>query len=301
MSLSAKYVSECARLGVQVHAFVKRQLEVADPIIVIDVSANLPEVRALGRRLRLVELLAVIQAIITATEPRKFTVSARGVESEDNNLARLASLLRTSNLVKIDLSCNDISDSSCAALVDAFYDCQLLEQVNLQGNAASDKCAGAVAGLITSHPSLHWLSLADCEIGTRGLTAIGTALHSATVVSHLDLSNPRLFDRGEHTARVLASAMRYNRSLQYLGLRKHPHLSDRGVELLVDGIMEGAVASLTEMDLSSNGSIGADGATALARLATEGGRLEVLRLHHCHIGDTGAHAIASAVAAGNAD
>lgn len=207
----------------------------------------------------------------------------------------IAQLLPRSEIAYLQLNDNDIGKAGARALVDAIKQTPSLRSLNLDGSPIEDDGGKAVAELIESCPHLIQLSVARCELKTDAIIAISTALQSAPNLRHLDISEPRLFSRNEETTYHIAKALRSNKSLQSLALRKHPQLTDSGVASICDYLLDND--TLQELDLSAN-RIGPPSGTTIAATLEAGSSLRVLLLSNCRIGDEGAVAIGRVLAAG---
>jgi Ran GTPase-activating protein (RanGAP) involved in mRNA processing and transport len=220
----------------------------------------------------------------------------------DAGVASLASLLGGGGgtaVRHVSLRDNAITSAGARALADALLKRNTtLRSLVLDGNALGDAGATALAPLLaSSHPSLAHLSLSRCDVATDGVISLTSALQASKTIVRLDLSEPRLFSRNEETASHLGRALRVNTSLRHLALRKHPHMTDSGVQALLDGLLDSAAPALAVLDLSAN-RLGPPAGVYLASALERGLPLVALALPSCRIADEGAAHLARVLAAG---
>jgi hypothetical protein len=203
-------------------------------------------------------------------------------------------------LAVLSLADNELSGAGAAALAARLARvAPYLRTLVVDGNAAlGDEGAASLAALLESHPSLAALCVARCGVGPEGLIALSGAIARSAVLAHLDLSEPALFSRNEETTHHIARALRSNASLTSLILRKHRHMSDTSVEVLVDSLLDNA--SLLALDLSAN-HLGPPSAETLAKAIRAGLPCRSLSLAFCRVADPGAVALAAALGVGGVE
>jgi Ran GTPase-activating protein (RanGAP) involved in mRNA processing and transport len=262
----------------------------------VSIAGNTVPIQMLKRKLGDADVLAVCQGLAAA--PPRPTVLIMGYNhlSEDC-VGRLAPLLSSFSLSFLNISTCDVGPKACAALVTHLRDnVPTLQQLQLDFNPIGDEGGAAVASLLASHPALAALSLVHSDIGVDTVIQLTQALATNGTLRYLDLSELSITSRNEDMTYHIARALRTNRSLHTLILRKAPIFTETSVASLFDYILDNDGA-LTELDLSACRLSGPSG-VIIARALEAGARLQTLRLSHCRIGDEGAVALSNALMRG---
>lgn len=220
----------------------------------------------------------------------------------------LARATHLSNLIKLKLGSNRISDAGVKALVQTAILCNLTT-LDLHGNNIGDAGAQALADA-THLCKLSTLNLRDNQICTAGATALVRAAHLGSLIrlelglnhignafatalaqaphfSDLTLLDLRRNSIGELGAEALARAA-HLRKLDTLDLGSN-EIGDQGIKAMAAAAH---FRDLTTLDLSWN-RISDAGAMALAESEIFG-NLNTLNLDFNRIGDSGAIALAAA-------
>lgn len=275
---------------------MQRAEDIAASPLELDCRGNQPGIKDSGRRVTAADLEAVGDALASLGLPLA-AVHAGYNSLGDAGAHALASLVQIHPVQVLDLTACDVGPSGITALAGALTSCPTFHSLVLDSNPLGDAGGAAVADLINRHSNLQHLSLARCELGEDSLIRISAALEHSPSLQHLDLSEPRLVSRNNESTYHIARALRVNRSLRSLVLRKHPHFTDASVESLCDYLQDND-ATLTDLDLSSNKLSGSAGIIIAKTIATGALGLRRLRLSHCRLGNEGALALADALSRG---
>lgn len=305
-AVTSAYEAAAAKREVPVLPFVRDQLinaktaflsgRGAEAPLELDIRGNQAGIRVIGRPFGPADLEAISEALAALDLPI-VALHAGFNELGDSGAALVAGMLQTHPVQVLDLTANSISGVGVSALTSALPKCPSFHSLVLDLNPIGDVGGAAIASLVGAHPNLQHLSLARCELGIDSIIRISGALETTATLAHLDLSEPRLSSRNSEATQHLARALRGNRSLRSLALRKFPHLTDTSLEALVDGMLDSG-GGLTDLDLGANSLAGPGGVLLAKALETGGLGLRRLLLAHCRIGDEGATALATVLGRG---
>ena len=214
-----------------------------------------------------------------------------------------------------------IDDEGLHALVEGLKHCHNLTSLNLHGNMTiteevsrslstlfqSDNCQleyldlnnmnididddgmAVLARGLASLSSLEWLYLRRMSTSDRGLQDLAEGLVGCNL-EDLALTNNMLMD-SVSGLRSLGALVRRTTSMHSLSLRDCS-LTDAGLQSFVEGMAN--CCNLTELSLSNNRSITANGLASLSSLfGAEHCSLCTLSLHGINVGDDGAAALAN--------
>lgn len=298
--------------------------------LVLDISGNHPKnAAALHRRLGEADLLVILSFLKSSTTLSSAIVELRVCNnfSTDKVISELSTLILEEKLPKlasIDLSNSDVTPEACNSLISALLlqdvkattstsaspgTISRFQSLTLDGNPIGNLGGLAIANLVTNLSSLTSLRVARCELQTDAIIALASSLEKTNTLSFLDLSEPRLFSRNEETIYHIAKALRTNRSLKHLALRKHPYLSDSGITMLFDYLIDNSTNSqlnrsvkeksdnskgLISLDISNN-HLGPPSGVIIAKAFLSGLDLQHLNLSRCRIGDEGAIALSKSL------
>lgn len=292
------YAHACAKRGLAPFAYISDQLASAVPgaPLELDARGNAQEIKATKRRLNALDLEAVGETLSAYGLPL-VALHVSHNDLGDAGAKVVAVLAQTNPLQLLDLAACGIGPEGAVAIASSLVKNAGFHSLVLDANGIEDAGGAAMAQLIQSHPNLQHLSLCRCELGIDSLIRISAALEVTAVLQHLDVSEPRLSSRNNEATYHIAKALRVNRSLRSLSLRKHPYFTDASVESLCDFLQDNE-GCILELDLSSN-KIAGPGGVSLAK-AMESGALSVrrLKLSHCRIGDEGARALSDVLIRG---
>ncbi|MEW5306741.1 MAG: hypothetical protein WDW36_009184 [Sanguina aurantia] len=200
----------------------------------------------------------------------------------------LAGLLKVNkNILRLDLTGNDITATGAAHLTDALLQpgCSL-EQLLLGGNPLGDAGILAIADMLKVNRALRELHLANTRCGLTGIVGLSTALsdteNGGCGVRVLDMEAPMLGGPQELATQHLARMLAENTTITHLGLQKHG-LVDSTLATLIDyGLLRNR--SLQSLDLRAN-RLSPFAAPHLERLLADKPTLSTLRLSHNALGD----------------
>jgi Leucine-rich repeat (LRR) protein len=118
----------------------------------------------------------------------------------------IAGLLRGAGggLKSLSLAHNNITNwakniESFRAVIEAAMDCEILEELNLEGNVLRDEGAAMIGELIANGGALEKLNISKCQIGIDGGKAIAKSINTiggASSLKILNLANNNLGSRG---------------------------------------------------------------------------------------------------------
>lgn len=321
---TSSYESLCSSSGLPVVPSVLEALRSLGSYqrggLVFDISGNNPKnAAALRRRLNEADLLLIITYLKSHDALLSSIADFRACcnFSTDKVITELSALIsegKFSKLTSIDLTNSDVSPEACCSLVSALLtrDAKAIltagtskfQTLTLDGCPIGDPGGLALARLVTNLASLTSLRVARCELKTDAIIALASSLDKTSSLTVLDISEPRLFSRNEETMYHIAKALRTNRSLKHLALRKHPFLSDTGVTMLFDYLIDNSTSGaggatqvgggLTTLDLSNN-HLGPPSGVVIGKAFQSGLGLQHLNLSRCRIGDEGAVALSKSL------
>ena len=127
--------------------------------------------------------------------------------------------------------------------------CEALKEAQKEGEEESERCSvtsldiscnnigeqggEAVAEKLRCNHTLEELYIGDCDMGTRSMVLIATAINEANhSLKVLDVENPRLFSKQDETTLHFARMLTQNSCLTDLHLGKHM-MRDLGLETLI--------------------------------------------------------------------
>jgi hypothetical protein len=264
----------------------------------VDVRGTATHMQVARRRATDADAATIASAITSGAVAAEAVVAAVGDIGDAGGLSLAAACAAPPPAVPpahLDLRDNRLTGAGVRAMVDVLKGAPGLRALILDGNAIGDAGASAAADLAAAHPGLASLSLARCDVRTDGAIAVAAAVRRAPGLVRLDLSETLLFSRGEEVIHGVAAALRGNRRLTALSLRKTPHFVDSGFAVLVDAVVDGG--SLVELDVSCN-KLGPPSGVALAAALRAGAPLRGVSLRACRVADEGAVALARVLADG---
>ena len=208
--------------------------------------------------------------------------------SEAHVVVLAEALKGNTNLTKLDLSNNYISDQGAAGLAEALKQNTGLARLDLASNKIYDDGAAVLAEALKQNTSLTRLYLANNMIRGHGTARLAEALKGNTNLRRLNLSKNQISDQD---AAGLAEALKQNGSLTRLDLAGNT-IHDDGAAGLAEALKHNT--SLTQLDLGDN-SISDQGAAGLAEALKQSTSLTRLHLSENSISDQGAAGLAEAL------
>ena len=161
------------------------------------------------------------------------------------------------NLQKLILMSNNISNDGAKALADCLKHHTNLQTLNLHSNNIGSDGAKALADCLKHHTNLQTLRLSFNNIGSDGAKALADCLKHRTNLQTLELCSNNI---GSDGAKALADCLKHHTNLQTLHLHSN-NIGNDGAKALADCLKRHT--NLQTLDLSYN-NIGSDGAKALA-------------------------------------
>ncbi|KAG9476754.1 hypothetical protein GDO78_002250 [Eleutherodactylus coqui] len=164
-------------------------------------------------------------------------------------------------------------------------DCAI-QKISLAENQLGNRGIKVLGKALMVNRTLSSLDLHSNIIGPNGVRALAEALRNNQVLLSLNLQNNRIKSEG---VQLLAQALRINRKLKALNIKKNC-IEAAGAESLASSLKENQV--LQELWLSSN-SLGDKGAASLAEALTANSSLTILDLQSNSISNYGLKSLTS--------
>ena len=196
------------------------------------------------------------------------------------------------NIQKLDMSGNNISDDGVAIISDTLMINESLKVVVLGKNNITQQGAKSISEAIQVTKTLQILDLSYNKISDDGTAAISDRLKINQSLQELNLSENKISDDG---AAAISDSLKINVSLQELNLSKNK-ISDDGAAAISDSLKINA--SLQELNLQLN-NITKKGAQRIAEAIKVTKTLQKLDLNDNHISDDGAAAISDSLKINN--
>ena len=218
---------------------------------------------------------------------RKLELTVYDSDMEYEGLLELAEGLKhCPNLTSLNLyGIPMFTDEGSRSLSSLFQsdNCRL-ERLYLDSMYMNDDEMAVLSTGLACLPSLKWLYLESNSIGDRGLQDLVRGLVNCNL-EKLDLSRNTLMD-SVSGLRSLGTLVRRTTNIHMLNL-SYSSLTDKGLQSFVEGMAN--CCNLTELNLSDNSAITANGLASLSSLfRAEHCSLCTLCLHDINIGDDGA-------------
>lgn len=249
----------------------------------------LTEVRLTDTDCPLIADLLTKSTFITSIDLRYNNITDEGVKVLADMLQQNASLL------EVNLMCNDFGPTGAELLAKALHTNETLQSLRLNGNKLEtrEKKGGMYfAQALQINTTLRNLDLADTDLMTESIIALGTVLLHNNTLKALNVSRPLLFTHMEDTTVHYAKMLKVNKGLEHLLLQKYD-MRDFGATRLAENLMENF--TLTYLDLSCN-RITRDGVKELAKVLKLNTPIQTLDLGYNRLEDDGAMHIAEALA-----
>eukprot|EP00931_Biecheleriopsis_adriatica_P088556 TRINITY_DN62851_c0_g1_i1.p1 TRINITY_DN62851_c0_g1~~TRINITY_DN62851_c0_g1_i1.p1 ORF type:complete len:443 (+),score=124.99 TRINITY_DN62851_c0_g1_i1:42-1370(+) len=113
-----------------------------------------------------------------------------GIQTSDEDVARLASLLRgNTGVLRLCLDQCHITDLGAEELAEALRENDSLTGLSLEGNRVGDRGAGRLAAALQQNEALTSLSLGRNRVGSHGLQQLADALEVNYTLKTLDLTS----------------------------------------------------------------------------------------------------------------
>ena len=187
--------------------------------------------------------------------------------------------------LKGDISCQPIS------VLDLVGECVVLSHVDLGSCNLRDSGAKCLAAAVISNRTVRGVDVSCNELTAACCAELSRCIESSSITS-LDISTNRLLDIG---VQALANGIARSRTLDSLSISRNG-IGKVGASAVAGAIVASQTHSLRSLTMGYN-PLGDDGAAALGEALTHPGcRLQALNLFSAEIGDTGAKALAIAVA-----
>ena len=172
----------------------------------------------------------------------KFT--SKGIKNLCNGITS-----KNSRLIEIDLSNNNLDETSLTYLSEAILKSEQLYCVNLSyNNFAKGECGRLICDIIKSDKKLKNLNLTACHLGLK-TKDIFVALQENVTIAYLDLSVNDIGNNNE-MFKALAKMLQTNKSIKYFYLDTN-YITDKDFDIIVnEGISK--CVNLKYLSLKSN-------------------------------------------------
>ncbi|XP_059191090.1 NLR family, CARD domain containing 5 [Centropristis striata] len=210
--------------------------------------------------------------VIAAAEglTRMQEIEMDGWRMAERGIERLTRVLRIwTELVKISLSKNLLSDQSGDELLEALTSCPLLEELHLSDNSLGDVTAARMALVLPSLTHISVLDISENCIGSEGAVSLSKALMCMKNLTKINLTSV-----GTSELCAVAASLAYCPLIKDVGLGWN-HCGDKVAKELAR-VMP-LCQRLTRIDLESN-SVTVCGAEALLRALQSCPALQLIRL-----------------------
>eukprot|EP01028_Stygiella_incarcerata_P000512 TRINITY_DN1071_c1_g1_i1.p1 TRINITY_DN1071_c1_g1~~TRINITY_DN1071_c1_g1_i1.p1 ORF type:complete len:427 (-),score=101.09 TRINITY_DN1071_c1_g1_i1:331-1476(-) len=288
-----EYVAKCAEYSVSprmgVLSSLESALESGINLQMLDMRGN--TVESFASRLDDKQLFALVEALEVADCFERVDMSFNNIS--DAGAAVLARFLKNSKRMEhLNLESNSIGCEGAKYLASATRGNGNIRSIVLSHNPIGNEAGVEWADVVRDHESLIGLHLANCDLHVSAVIAFAISLaHEKCVLESLDLSRPLIRSKDDEWAMHMADALRVNKRLRQLTLRKCD-FTDESIRIISESICENS--ALEKLDVSQN-RIGVDGGKSLARLIRLSDSLKELHASNNRIGNVGAAAIARVI------
>ena len=232
-------------------------------------------------------LMMITKAIQINTNIQKLDMSNDFISDDGMAIISDAFIINES-LKEVNLGGNSITQQGAKSLSEAIQVTKILQILDLSYNRISDDGAAAISDSLKINVSLQELNLQSNNITTEGIKMIAEAIQVNTTLQKLDLSWNKISDDG---AAAISDSLKINVSLQELNLQSI-NITNEGIKLIAEAIQVNK--TLQKLDLSWN-EISDDGAATISDSLKINVSLQELNLAWNEITDVGAKKIAEAI------
>ena len=237
-------------------------------------------------------LMMFTKVIEINTNIQKLDMSYNSI-SDDGAAAISDCLKKNVSLQELNLAYNNITNEGVKKISEAITMTATLQKLNLNKNSISDDGVEAVSKSLKINRSLQELNLQRHQgefavITEKGVKSISEAIQANTTLQKLDLSGHRISDDG---VAAISDSLKINVSLQELNLQ-HNNITEVGAKKIAEAIQ--VIKTLQKLDLSSN-NISDEGIAAISDSLKINVSLQELNLKSNEITDVGAKRIAEAI------
>ena len=237
-------------------------------------------------------LMMFTKVIEINTNIQKLDMSYNSI-SDDGAAAISDCLKKNVSLQELNLASNNITNEGVKKISEAITMTATLQKLNLNNNNISDDGVEAVSKSLKLNKSLQELNLRRglgefAVITDKGAKSISEAIQANTALQKLDLSGHKISDDG---VAAISDCLKINVSLQELNLASN-NITDVGAKKIAEAIQ--VVKTLQKLDLSGN-NISDEGMVAISDSLKINISLQELNLQSNKITDVGAKKIAEAI------
>ena len=160
-------------------------------------------------------------------------------------------LYNNTTVIKLDLSCNNISDDKAVLIGDCLKYNNTLQELDISHSNLSDNGAASIGDYLGHNNALKELNLSQNCITIRGMNTLLVHINYSILLEYVNLSGNDLScnNISDDKAVLIGDCLKYNNTLQILDI-SHSNLSDNGAASIGDYL--GHNNALKELNLSQN-------------------------------------------------
>eukprot|EP00668_Euglena_longa_P017008 GGOE01021335.1.p1 GENE.GGOE01021335.1~~GGOE01021335.1.p1 ORF type:complete len:939 (+),score=92.36 GGOE01021335.1:222-2819(+) len=218
--------------------------------------------------------------------PLLATLELFGNKIGDSSCSSLASLLQSTQLKRLKIGDNSITDMGAILLGEGLRSNNSLIQLHLGNNLIGDVGVAALAAALEENTSLTSLGLRDNKFGSLGVSSLARLLSSGCCITDLQLKGNMV---GEVGAWHIAGALKSSTALRVLELPA-THLRAEDAQMLAQGLKSNSLIHAINLN---NNLIGDEGVEALALVLLANVVVSTVGLRANGVGPRGGQALAN--------
>ncbi|XP_036359349.1 leucine-rich repeat-containing protein 74B-like isoform X2 [Octopus sinensis] len=187
-------------------------------------------------------------------------------------------VIRNDTLTHLNLSSNDLNDSSASSLALLISNARKLEYLDISHNNLENKSGKIIGPALPESSSLKHLNMSWNNIRSNGLEAIGTGLKNNDTLTYFDVSWNGI---DKNAAKTIGEALKSNSTLEHLDI-SNCRINAESSVLIAFGI--GSNSSLKVLKMIRNPMEGSGCyAICAAVLRNQNSVIEHLNFQHTHV------------------
>ena len=192
-----------------------------------------------------IDVLMIVNAVQINTTLVKLDISCNSLS--DEGVAAISECLKVNNILReLNISKNEITSEGAMTIAEALQLNTTLVKLNISQNMLSDKGALSIIDCLKINCILQELNIAQNGITSNGIMGIVEAIQINTTLMKLDISCNKLLDEG--TA-AISDSIKMNNVLLELNISNN-EITNIGATKIAEALQSNA--SLTKLDISSN-------------------------------------------------
>ena len=232
-----------------------QHIHVVDSIITTEIACQISETISSGKQLESIELVSnnvEEQDIIKIVTALQCTSTLLYLCVSDNVVSNVTAQTFASaiscniDLEHFHLSHCELREQGMLTIIKSLRLVKSLKHCNLSGNYITDKCATALASIITNNSMLSHLNLSNCKMQENGLFCIVDALEKSSTLTYLDLSSNKI---NNESAVLISNVIDKNDKLSHVDFSRCM-LKEKGLIEVSKSLLK--LPSLNYIDLSFN-------------------------------------------------